>query len=385
MPWPEVNPMNVRRSFVEDWLTDAWTMVALCADYRVSRKTAYKWLARFEVGGWPALRDQSRRPHAHPGATSARVCAAVCAAQQQKPLWGPRKIRAWLVRQHPEMAWPSRVTIAAIWQRAQLRPPPRRRRRVPASGPLTAAAAPNDVWSVDFKGDFRLGDGSRCHPLTLRDVASRFTLACCALTEPDQRHTQRQFARAFARYGLPRCVRSDNGPPFAGQGLHGLSQLTVWWMRHGIRVEHIAPGRPDQNGAHEQFHRVLKAATTRPPAASRRAQQHRFDHFVREYNEERPHEALADAVPAEGYCASPRPWPRRVPPLEYPGHWEPRRVQPNGGIRWQAQHIFLSRALAGHDVALEEVDDGVWTIHFATVPLARWLARGQHLRSLPIT
>jgi hypothetical protein len=249
---------------------------------------------------------------------------------------------------------------------------------------LRPATRPNATWTIDFKGDFRLGDGSRCYPLTLRDLASRFTLSCRAFAQPDLERTQRQVERVFAEFGLPDCIRSDNGPPFAGPGLAGLSQLNVTWLRLGIVLEHIAPGRPDQNGAHEQFHGVLKAATARPPAHTGRGQQRRFDRFVEEYNTERPHEALGDEVPAQHYVPSPRPWPRRLPPLEYPGHWEVRRVGSNGSVHLRSTRIFVSRALDGHDVGFEEIADGVWTLHFGPVPLARWYDGESAVRSLTV-
>jgi transposase InsO family protein len=241
---------------------------------------------------------------------------------------------------------------------------------------------PNAVWTADFKGDFRLGSGSRCYPLTVRDAASRYTLRCAALESPNYVATHRQLTRTFAQFGLPACLRTDNGPPFAGQGLGGLSQLSLYWLRLNIRVERIDPGHPEQNGSHEQFHRMLKAGTTRPPAATLRGQQRRFDVFCREYNEERPHEALDDTVPADHYTPSPRSWPARLPPLEYPGHWDVRDVGSNGCIRWAGDVLFLSRALIGQRVALEEVDDGIWTVHFARTPLARWIARERRLRSI---
>ena len=383
MPWQGWTLMDQRRSLIEDYLAEAWTMTELCDLYGVSRKTAYKWLARYEATGLLGLGNRSSRPHTHPHAVGEAIATAVCAARRQKPQWGPRKIRSWLVRRQPEVAWPSRVTIAAIWRRAGLlesrRARPVRTERVAGR---TAASTPNAVWTVDFKGDFRLGHGTRCYPLTLRDLASRYALRCDALAQPDLGSTQHRINRAFAEFGLPVCIRSDNGPPFAGLGLGGLSQLSLAWMRLGIRVERIAPGHPEQNGSHEQFHRMLKAGTARPPAPSLRAQQRRFDRFCQEYNEERPHEALGDRVPAQYYTPSPRPCPRRLPPCEYPGHWEARRVQPNGCISWTPRPIFLSRALAGQTVALEEVDDGIWTVHFAQTPLARWLAREQRLRPL---
>lgn len=386
MPWQGMSLMALRRHFIEDWQTQALTMTALCAQYGVSRKTGYQLVARWEREGEVAWSPRSRRPHTFAQATPPAVVAAVEAARRQHPRWGARKLRGWLRLQQPAVAWPSRGTCHTICVRAGLVRPARRSgrptRRVITS--LRPATQPNATWTIDFKGDFRLGDGSRCYPLTLRDLASRFTLSCCAFAQPDLGRTQRQVERVFAEFGLPDCIRSDNGPPFAGPGLAGLSQLNVTWLRLGIVLEHIAPGRPDQNGAHEQFHGVLKAATARPPAHTSRGQQRRFDRFVEEYNTERPHEALGDEVPAQHYVPSRRPWPRRLPPLEYPGHWEVRRVGSNGSVHLRSTRIFISRALDGHDVGFEEIADGVWTLHFGPVQLARWYDGESAVRSLTV-
>jgi transposase InsO family protein len=383
MPWQEKCAMDLRRSLIEDWLTDAWTLTELCATYGVSRKTAYKWLARFETGGFEGLADQSRRPHHPPNAVAPAVEAALCRARRRKPRWGPRKVRAWLIRRQPDIAWPSRVTIAAVWRRRGLSEPADRHRvRIAPPRSRTLATAPNAVWTIDFKGDFRLGSGARCYPLTLRDAATRYALRCMALPAPDLAATHRHVTRTFAEFGLPDCIRSDNGSPFAGQGLGGLSQLSLYWMRLDIRVERIDPGHPEQNGSHEQFHRMLKAGTARPPAATFCGQQRRFQRFCREYNEERPHEALNDGVPADRYTPSRRPWPTRLPPLVYPSHWDVRDVAANGCIRWRGDNVFLTRALDGQRVGLEEVDDGIWTVYFGQTPLARYLARERRLRSV---
>ncbi|MBA3271340.1 MAG: transposase, partial [Acidobacteria bacterium] len=188
----------------------------------------------------------------------------------------------------------------------------------------------------------------------------------------------------FAQYGLPACIRSDNGKPFAGPGRALVSRLAMWWLRLGIRVERIALGRSDQNGSHERFHRDLKAQTTRPPAGTLAARQRRFDRFECEYNEERPHEALADAVPADRYRPSRRTLPRQLPPVLYPGHWEPRRVSAVGTVSWRARPLFLSVDLAGETVAFDEVDDGRWTLHFGTTPLARWFERERQWQGLRV-
>ena len=376
--------MDVRRAFVHEALRETETMTELCATYDISRKTGYKWLARYERDGGRGLTDRSRRPAHSPEAVPPATVEALLAARRRKPYWGARKLHAWLQRTQPTTAWPARSTIHTILRRHGAIRLRRRRRALPGltTRPLTVARQPNDVWTADFKGSFLLGSSDRCCPLTVRDLASRVAVRCDALPGEYSGPTQDCFTQAFAARGLPRCIRTDNGTPFAGTGLAQLSRLNVWWMRLGIRVERIAPGRPDQNGSHERFHRDLKAQTTRPPARTLRGQQQRFDAFLREYNEERPHEALRNAVPASRYRPSPRPLPRHLPPLEYPGHLEVRRVGTNGCIRWRGVPAFLSETLGGERVAFEEVDDGVWTLHFATVPLARWLERERRFRAL---
>jgi putative transposase len=261
-----------------------------------------------------------------------------------------------------------------------------RRRRVPhGSHALASIGGPNATWTTDFKGEFRTADRVYCYPLTLRDGFSRYVLRCDALATRGYRATRRCFEHAFADYGLPERIRSDNGTPFAGPGLGRLSQLNVWWMRLGIVPERIALGHPEQNGSHEQFHAVLKAETARPPAANRRAQQRRFGAFCREYNMERPHERLDDRPPATCYRPSPRPLPARMSPLEYPGHMEVRRVSCVGSISWRGVPVFLTEVLRGEDVAFEEVDDGVWTLQFASLILGRFDERTRAISALPPT
>jgi transposase InsO family protein len=259
---------------------------------------------------------------------------------------------------------------------------PRRRAPVRHVSSLQPAGAPNEVWTADFKGEFRTRDGCYCHPLTVRDAFSRHVLRCDALLSENYLETRRGFQRAFAEFGLPARIRSDNGRPFASTGLARLSRLNVEWLRLGIQVERIAPGHPEQNGSHEPFHAVLKKATTRPPAATARAQQRRFDAFCRIYNHERPHDALAGRVPAELYVPSPRLLPRRLPPLDYAAHWEVRRVASNGDIAWNGRRLFVSAALAALPIAFEEIDDGLYTVWLGTVALARFDERQWHFSSV---
>lgn len=373
MPWHEMSPMDQRLQLVQDYRSGLFTMTELAAQYGVSRKTGYKWLARYAGDSVAALSDRSRRPHHSPWATDADVVDALVALRHRHPHWGPKKLLALGRKQHPTWAWPSRSTTSAVLKRAGLvtgSTPPRRRAHVPTT--LAAVTAPNGTWTTDFKGEFRTGDALYCYPLTVRDGWSRFVLRCDGLLARTFVDVQRRFARAFAEYGLPERIRSDNGLPFAGIGLSRLSRLAVWWMRLGIVPERIVPGHPEQNGSHEQFHAVLKAETARPPASNLRAQQRRFDRFCTEYNHERPHEALTDQVPADRYHPSPRRLPDALPPIGYPGHLEIRLVSQSGDIAWRGRQEFLSQTLAGEHVGFEEVDDGLWTVYFASVALARF-------------
>lgn len=384
MPWRGVSPVDVRLEFVHEYEVGVSAMTELCAAYGISRKTGYQWVARYEAGGPTALLEQSRRPHHSPRATDPAIVHRLVAARRAHPTWSARKLVAVLARREPDVPWPKRSTGCELLRRHRLIRVRRRRHRVrvPVT-PLATIRHPNEVWTTDFKGEFRTGDGVYCYPLTLRDGFSRYALRCDALESRRSATVRRQFERAFAEYGLPERIRSDNGGPFAASGLTRLSRLAVWWIRLGILPERIAPGHPEQNGSHEQFHRVLKAETTRPPAGDRHAQQRRFARFCREYNEERPHEALADQPPATAYHASPRALPRSLPPVDYPAHFEVRRVASSGTISWRNRAVYLTEVLTGEDVGCEEVDDGLWMIQFAAIAFARFDERTGTLTAVP--
>ena len=272
MPWREMESMELRLEFVRECASGVFTMTELADHYGISRKTAYKWIDRYQAEGAEGLADRSRRPHHSPQATPDDVVDAIVALRRRYPRWGPKKLLAVLRRRQPTVRWPSRSAVGELLAARGLVAPRRTRLRVPATvRPLHVPTGPNVLWTTDFKGEFRTGDGRYCYPLTLRDGFSRFVLRCDALRDRTTVHTRPCFQRAFAAYGLPERIRSDNGAPFARPGLAGLSRLSVWWIRLGIVPERIAPGHPEQNGSHEQFHAVLKAATTRPPGAHARA------------------------------------------------------------------------------------------------------------------
>ena len=319
MPWREASPMDQRTQFIADHLRDALSITELCELYGVSRKTGYKWIDRYVRHGPGGLEEASRRPRRSPNQTSEEIVSAILDARRRHPRWGGKKLLALLHKRHPRWRLPGRSTACDILSRHGMVPRQRRRRRLGHPGkPTSQVLAPNDVWSADYKGQFRTGDGRYCYPLTVADGFSRYLLGCQALTSTAGDEAKPIFTRLFHEYGLPRRIRSDNGVPFATTTLARLSKLSAWWVRLGILPELIEPGRPDQNGRHERMHRTLKAETTRPAAGSLAAQQRRFNIFREEFNQERPHEALDQETPATCYAPSPRPMPDRLPPLEYP-------------------------------------------------------------------
>ena len=335
MPWKECGVQEERFRFVDEWNSGDWNLAELCRIYGVTRKTGYKWVERYEAGGMDGLRDLSRAPHDHPNEVSEEVEEEVLAIRGKHPLWGARKIRAWLVQAHGDEEMPVASTIGSLLRRNGLTVRRKARRTArPASEPLGHAQQSNAVWCADFKGWFRTGDGERIDPLTISDAYSRYLLRCQAVKAADYVHSRPIFEAAFREYGLPERLRTDNGAPFGSNGDSGLTGLSVWWIKLGIRPERIEPGKPEQNGRHERMHRTLKEATAAPPAANRRRQQECFDVFRREYNQQRPHEALGQVAPASVYRPSVRCYPERLGEPEYPDPWECRRVSPGGQFRW---------------------------------------------------
>lgn len=380
MPWRERSSMDERVQFISDYLRQLWTMTELCHRYGISRKTAYKWVARYEAEGTSGLEARSSRPGCSPHATPAREVAAIVAMRKQHPSWGGKKIVVVLRERHPTWELPAISTANDILKRHHLVPAHRRRRAVAHPGyqpaPLTT---PNLEWTADFKGQFRTHDGTWCYPLTVCDAFSRFLLGCQGLRAPTTRGAYLVFRQLFRRYGLPTAIRTDNGEPFAAPSLARLSRLSVWWIRLGIRPVLIAPASPYQNGAHERMHRTLKAETARPAAADLPAQQRRFHTFRRRYNDVRPHEALGQQPPTRLYTTSPRPLPRRLPAVDYPPHYEVRRISAPGNMSWHSRNITVSTVLIGEEIGLEPIDDGEWDLHFGPIRLGRFDERHQRI------
>ena len=364
--------MEERLQFVAEYLDGVATMTELAADYGISRETGYTWVRRYTAEGPAGLHDRSRRPHSHPNATSLAVIDALVAARRRHPTWGPKKL---LTHDWPLAERPARSTASAILKRAGLVERRRHRRRPGHPGrPPNVIAAPNVLWTIDFKGHFRTGDRRWCYPLTLLDSCSRYVLACHALRSTQTQPVRAVLEHAFREFGLPERIRSDNGVPFAAAWAAArVSTLSVWWVRLGIVPELIEPGRPAQNGRHERFHRTLKRETTRPPASSLRAQQQRFDAYRAHFNTERPHEALGQQPPHAVYTASARHYPRRLPPLVYPADSVVRRVDESGSVRWAPGiRVYVSRVLTDEAIAFRPIADGVWAVYFGPLVLGHY-------------
>ena len=373
MPWRTPDLVTIREEFVEQAISGRHPVAALCNAYGISEKTGHKWLNRFKEEGKPGLSDRSRAPHESPQRISLDARREILALREKHPTWGPKKLCVVLRRRVPEKHWPVPSSIGELLRREGCVRSQRRRNvgsGLPIDAGLTVAAASNDVWSTDFKGQFRLTNGELCYPLTAQDTFSRFVIGTTALSSTASLPVEIAFTRHFEEYGLPRVIRSDNGVPFASPSAIGrLSKLSVWWIRLGIRPERIEPGEPQQNGTHERMHKTLKADATRPPSSSLTEQQIRFDRFRREYNDERPHESLGQETPSSLYSSSVRAFPSRLPDLIYPAHCEVRVVTQSGAINFGSRRFQLSTALTNQEVGLEEIDDGLWTVSFGPLVL----------------
>ena len=370
MPWKETCAMHQRIAFVAACLRDEAPMSALCERFGISRKTGHKWLARYRVSGAEGLQDRSRAPHRHGRRMAPELAAAILALRRDRPHRGPRKLRAILQRQQPEVVWPAASTMGDLLRGRGLCEPRRRRRSLPGPprAPFATVEAPNDLWCIDFKGWFRTADGTRCDPLTITDAHSRYVLVC-QIVAPRHGPVETAVQAAFRRYGLPKAIRSDNGPPFAANGPGGLTRLSLGWLKAGIALERIDPGKPQQNGRHERFHLTLKQETSRPPAATPAAQQARFDAFCRDFNHQRPHEALGQQPPASRWQPSRRrPTLRQALPW-YDAHHAVRKVRPSGEIKWGGRSVFISETLAGEPVGIAATIDGDWLVRYAHIDL----------------
>jgi transposase InsO family protein len=374
--------MDERLQFIQDAHSDRWTMVELCARYGVSCRIGYKWLTRYAEEGRRGLVNRSRAPHHCPHKIRPVLAELLCEFRRTHPDWGARKLLKVLSTRHPEITdWPAASTTADLLARRGLVKKRRSRRshQHPGVVPLTTTA-PNDLWTADFKGQFRTGNGVYCYPLTIADQHTRFLLTCYGLLSTETLTAKPVFERAFREYGLPLAIRTDNGVPFATQAIHGLSYLNVWWMRLGIQHQRIHPGQPQENGAHERMHRTMKRRAIKPVQRTCAGQQTSFDAFRTEYNVERPHEALQQDTPASRYTVSVRPFPPKLPTLEYPAHFLVKKITTAGTFRFADRLLYLANSLVDQSVGLEETDDGIWSIYFNTVLIATFDERDYLIR-----
>ena len=371
MKWRSQTVEEGRTRFVLEAQNSYLTHSALCRKYEISRPTGYKWLERFEKEGFEGLNDRSHRPHSCPHRTPDIVVQRILKLRDGQQ-WGSRKIKRRLKDEGYDPP-PSRKAIDRILHdHGRIDPSKPKRRRTHPPVPTGSMDRPNETWTADFKGEFRLKDGSMCYPLTVADGCTRFIIECYGLERLETVATLRRFKRLFREYGLPDRIRTDNGHPFASTAIARLSQLSVLWVQLGITPELIRPGKPQDNGRHERMHRTLKARTANPPRSNLRAQQRCFNDFRRVFNNERPHEALDLDTPAAHYSPSLRPFPKHLEPLTYPAHFEVRRVSQDSTIRWNARKVFVSHLLSRLEVGLEEIGEGVWSVLFGPLHLG-WL------------
>jgi transposase InsO family protein len=375
VPWKVSHLMSERMDLVLR-LAKGERMTELCQEFGISRKTGHKFWQRYKEKGVRGLEDESRAPKRVARRTPSEVEKVLVEARKKHPTWGGRKLKE-VLESKQQVKLPSAGTIAAVLKRHGL-VKQRKRWRRPSTyvGALTQPQTPNEVWAVDYKGQFRLGNGRYCYPLTTSDLCSRYLLTTEALDSTDEASAREVFEQTFREYGLPVVIRSDNGTPFASKGLAGLTKLSAWWHRLGIKHQRTEPAHPEQNGSHERMHRTLKAETTRPARHNSLQQQERFDEFRKEFNEERPHEALEMKRPAEVYRPSERQYPATLPELTYPLHDDVLVVNGAGHIRLpRGRSVFLSYALSGQPVGLREQEDGRWLVTFVALDLGRYDAR----------
>lgn len=371
MPWRSVDVMIQRQKFIEKMLTGRFTVTELAPAFEVSRKTAHKWMDRHREGGMAGLENRSHARLTAPDRLSEEVVAEIVDCRNRHPTWGPKKIAATLERERPTWRRPAVSTIGAVLKREGLVKPGRRlakRQLTRTTWPVPDA--PNEEWAADYKGQWRLGDGSLCYPLTLSDSYSRYLLCCDSHTSISAQDTVKSMTAVFSDHGLPAAIRTDRGIPFASHGHRmGLTKLSIWWLKLGIELRRIPPASPTHNARHERMHRVLKAEAMMPFASSQKAQQSRLEAFRHTYNHERPHENLAMQRPAELYIRSPRQMPSKLPALDYPGHYERYRVRSNGTIALRRRNYFISEALAGEIIGLEQHPSG-WKVYLGNYLLA---------------
>lgn len=381
MPWKEATKVSERLGLIRKWKSGLYTITELAEEFGVSRPTVYECVSRYEELGEAGLEDRRPIPKTCPHRTNAAIAARIVQAKREHPHWGPAKLIDLLRLVEPETCWPSASTAGEILAKEGLV----RRRRKRRSGVARyarrlEASESGEMMTADHKGQFRLGNGSYCFPVTINDPVSRYIYAVTGTRSTSYEQAKPVFQKVFREHGVPEFMGSDNGPPFScSQALGGLSAMSVWWIKLGITPVRIHPRSPWENGIHERMHRTLKAETTRPPAANHDEQQVRFDEFRKEFDHLRPHESLGGRRPADLLRPCRRPYPEQLPDIEYPAHYETRSVRDRGRIKWQGELLFVSEALTGERVGLVEIDEGVWSLYFGMIELGRYDERTKEI------
>lgn len=363
MPWKECSKMDQKLKFIAR-LLDGEEMASLCREFSISRKTGHKIWKRYKDSGIDALTDRSRRPYKQANQLPFQIEKLIVSIKKERPTWGARKIRERLKRQFPDIKLPAKSTVHAVLHRNGL-VNKRKKIRYKAKGTfLSNVNQPNQLWCADYKGQFLMGNKIYCYPLTITDYSTRFLLACDALETTKEQYAFSVFESAFKEHGIPDAIRTDNGVPFSNvQAFFGLSRLSVWWLRLGIKIERIQPGKPQQNGRHERMHLTLKKETTKPPGNNTLQQQEKFDSFIQEYNFERPHEGIDMKYPGDLYRSSKKQY-EGIPDIDYPLHDKTAIVTSCGRICIEGRKINFSKVFAGQKVGIRQIEEKIWQVSF---------------------
>lgn len=374
MPWIETEPMNEKIKFIAAYIDqEEDTFQRLCERFNISCKTGYKYINRYEEEGIDGLKERSRAPHVQAKRMPSHIEDSILNVKHHHPTWGSKKIRNWLMQERSEMLWPAKSTIDDLLKRHGLVTPAKRKRNVaPYTRPFILCGQANDCWSIDYKGQFLLGNEQLCYPLTVSDNFSRFLLAVEGSKQISGAKVKKTLTNLFLECGLPWALRSDNGPPFASHAIAGLSDVSVWLIKLGIVPERIRKGHPEENGRHERMHLTLKRETASPPKKNQAQQQRCFDEFRKEFNEQRPHEGINFNRPVWLYRHSTRQFPSKLPEIEYDSNIfeKTRRIRTNGTMKWHGEEIFISETLIGETIGMKPYSETEWILHFSFMPLA---------------
>jgi transposase InsO family protein len=371
MPWKETTMMEQKIEFICEWRTGKYTITELCRNFEISRPTAYKLISRFENQGYEGLKEHSRTPSNHPNATPQNIVKGILKLKEKYPRWGAKKIRILLFKEFTEKQIPSVVTVHNILKKNGFVSTKKRMRRIKPVYPIFDPKNCNDLWSADYKGKFLMGNKTYCHPLTIADSKSRFLFTAKGHYKENLKSAKTEFTKVFRKYGIPKQIHTDNGSPFGSvRAIQRFTQLSYWFIELGISPVFSDPAHPEQNGRHERMHRDLKAACTKPSAYDLKAQQRRLNQLVKEYNHVRPHEALEMKTPAEIHDFSTRTFTERISNFDYDPIYKVLKVTQNGAIRWKSYYwVYLTAALKGKHVAIEDIGNGIWKVFYRNVLL----------------